>query len=110
MRSPVKDPGPIDTASASSPPSSTPASASARATRPGSDFACERDSGSAASASTTPSRTTPTAAVHVAVSRPSSVSGRCSPVGSALNEPMDGVVEEEDHQRDQQEQANLLRP
>jgi len=70
MRSPVNEPGPIDTAMPSTSSSTSPASRSTRSTSSGSEAVCERDSRCTPSARTAPARATPTAAVHVAVSSP----------------------------------------
>src|SRR5262249_5312460 len=103
MRSPVNDPGPMDTATPSTSRMVSRASASARSTSPGSDTRWVRLPGSAVSPRSTPSHATPTAAVQVAVWRPRTIRG------SALHQPMEVVVEHEDHQAEEQQQPDLLR-
>src|SRR5262249_54807944 len=103
MRSPVNDPGPMETASPSMSSIASPARARTRARRPGGEPTWERDAVSDSSARMMPLRTPPAVAVQVAVSSPRTIRS------SALHEAMDVVVEHEHHQAEQQEQPDLLR-
>src|SRR5262249_51385789 len=107
IRSPVNDPGPIDTATPSTAGMASPARPRTPSPRPGSEATCERVAGAASSARTPSPRATPTAAVQVAVSSPRTINRMSR--DSALHEPMDVVVEHEHHQAEKQQQPHLLR-
>src|ERR1051325_11122743 len=103
MRTPVNDPGPIETLRRSSVRKSSDGAASACSISSNSPTAWLSETRSSLSASTCPSSITPTVAFQVAVSRP-----RTRTSSPAANDAGDVVVKGERHQRDENHEADLL--